>query len=256
MIVIGAGRVGTAIARRSRDAGLSCTLVTHTEGWEALAGAPGDPIVVAVRNDDLEDMIPRVPAHRRPDLVFVQNGMIRPWLRKHGLGPVTRGLLYVAVPERDGALTPGGDSPFCGSHGLGMARWFVHIGIPAREVDWALFSGLEAEKLVWIAVFGLLCERFDADVGTIVREHRDLVDGLCRELGPVLRAGIGVDVPPDRLAQRICAYSLAIGRYRGGVKDWPWRNGWIDATAARMRLPTPLHRELLEHVGYGDRLVE
>ena len=51
MIVIGGGRVGTALAERSAEVGIDCTLVSRQHGWEALAGPPGDPILVTVRND-------------------------------------------------------------------------------------------------------------------------------------------------------------------------------------------------------------
>ena len=97
-IVIGAGRIGTAFS-----AAAGCALITRERGWFVLDEPAGDPIAVCVRNDDLGAVLAAVPKHRWPDLVFVQNGMIDPWLEDHGLEGNTRGLLFFAVATRGGA---------------------------------------------------------------------------------------------------------------------------------------------------------
>lgn len=45
---------------------------------------------VCTRNDDLEDVISRTPPARREDLVFLQNGVLGPFLDKHGLAKNTQ----------------------------------------------------------------------------------------------------------------------------------------------------------------------
>lgn len=249
MIVVGAGRVGTALRLRSEAAGEACALVSREEGWEALDGPPGTPIVLAVRNDDLGEVVPRVPRHRREDLVFVQNGMIRPWLRDQGLSGCTRGLLYFAVSTRGERGDPGSPSPFCGPHDGALVRWFVTIGLPAERLDWARFSVAELEKLLWIASFGLLCEVHGEDVGTVCTTRRAELEPLVAELATVGRATMGVAAPIATWVERLCAYSMAIPTYRGSVKEWPWRNGWFVAEARRRRIATPVHDALLAAVG-------
>lgn len=254
MIVIGAGRVGTGLRDAAVAAGVSCSLVSRVSGWEALDEVLGVPVLVAVRNDDLEVVLERVPAHRRPDLVFIQNGMVRPWLRSHALVGATRGLLFFAVPTRGAAIEPGGASPFCGPRAAHVVHWLGQLGVPAQEVDWARFSAAELEKLIWNSAFGLLCQVHDADVGTVVTEHRGELGDLVRELAAVGRAAMGVELPHDYLMDRLCDYSASIPTYKGSVKEWRWRNGWFDQVAARYRRQTPVHRSMLQGIGFGDRL--
>lgn len=249
MIVIGAGRVGTSLRRRAVERDQPCTLVSRTEGWDAVKGRPGTPIMVTVRNDDLDKVVDAVPAHRRDDLVFVQNGMIRPWLRSRGLAHATRGLLYFAARARDGAIEPGDASPFCGVHANEMVGWFIDLDLEAIGLNWARFSRFELEKLIWNTAFGLLCEHLECDVGTVCADHRAELEALVAELSRVGRASLGLDVPLDFLVDRLCAYSSSIPDYRGSVKSWPWRNGWFLEEAKRYRVATPRHEELLRAVG-------
>lgn len=40
---------------------------------------------VCTRNDDLDQVVAATPVARRKDLVFLQNGMLMPWLKAQGL---------------------------------------------------------------------------------------------------------------------------------------------------------------------------
>jgi hypothetical protein len=154
IIIIGAGRVGGALAARARANGTPCTLVDRARGWETLQDPAGDPIVLAVRNDDLDAVVGRVPQHRRADLVLVQNGMLRDWLAAHGLQAATRGLLFFAVPRRGAPIELGPANPFWGPHAARMARWFELLGLPAKVLDASDFATAELEKLLWNSCFG------------------------------------------------------------------------------------------------------
>jgi hypothetical protein len=252
MFVIGAGRIGTALHQRAAERGQPCTLVTRDEGWDLLEGGPGAPILVAVRNDDLERVVARVPVHRLVDLVFIQNGMLRPWLRAHGLPIATRGLLYFAVPSRGAPIQPGGVSPFFGQRAPEAVSWLVELGLEAQVVNWPRFCSRELEKLIWNAAFGLLCEHLDTDVGGVCTEHFLELRSLVSELRRVGRAALGIDVPLEFLLHRLCTYSSTIPRYRGSVKEWEYRNGWLVRAAEEFRVSTPLHRELLHAIGKLD----
>lgn len=252
MIIIGAGRVGTALHSLSLASSLSCEIIERDSGWSALDGPPGNVVLVTVRNDDLPDVVAKVPLHRRDDLVFIQNGMVRTWLRDKALGRCTRGLLYFAVPRPGARIEPGDSSPFCGPYALAMVQWLVTIGIKAHQVDWACFSARELEKLVWNAAFGLMCERYNCSVGTIVEDHRQELEALVVELSAVGRSMMGVDLPLDFLMGRLCEYSSKIADHRGAVSEFRWRNGWFVKGAAQRKVATPLHHELLRAVGRGE----
>ncbi|MBN2797902.1 MAG: hypothetical protein JXX28_02030 [Deltaproteobacteria bacterium] len=249
MWVIGDGRIGRGLKVRADAAELPCELLTRTSGWAEMGAQPGAPVIVATRNDDLAEVVAKVPVHRRQDLVFIQNGMLRPWLREHTLAQATRGLLYWAVTERGSAGTPGRASPFCGPHAQEVAGWLSALGVTSWSVDWARFSYYEVEKLVWIAAFGPLCERHDTDVGGVVTDHREALEALTAELNRMCRVSMGVDVPTEHLVAKLVDYSLTIPTYRGAVKEWRWRNGWFVHEARRYGIATPTHDRLLAELG-------
>jgi hypothetical protein len=55
------------------------------------------PVWVCTTNDALEDVVLRAVApSQRQQLVFIQNGMLLPWLTNHGLQYNTQLLLYMS----------------------------------------------------------------------------------------------------------------------------------------------------------------
>lgn len=245
VIVIGAGRIGTALAARGRQ----FVLVDRQRGWDQIDPEQRGPILLAVRNDDLAAVIDRVPASRRGDLVFVQNGMLRPWLAERGLANATRGLLFMAVPSVGAAIEPGGESPFSGPGAPAVVGAFTAVGLPAKVVDAQTFAELELEKLIWNCAFGLFCQALDCDVGTVVEQHRPRLRLLVTELLAVGGPAMGVKLDLDPLVERLCAYSRTIPSYRGAVKEWSWRNGWFVSTARARKQRTPTHDMLLLAIG-------
>ncbi len=245
MIIIGAGRVGGALAARARDAGQPCTLIDRTRGWEAIPRDSG-PIFVAVRNDDLDPVLERIDPQHHSRLVFTQNGMLRSWLATRDLHEATRGLLFFAVPSRGAALQPGGSSPFVGPHAAAVTQWLNAVQVPALVAEETAFATTELEKLIWNCAFGLLCEHGDTTVGGVVRDQAPTLGALVDELVTLGQPAFGLTLDPpqrQRLLERLCAYSMSIPTYRGAVKEWRWRNGWFVERAADSA--PGLHEQLL-----------
>jgi ketopantoate reductase len=254
VIVIGAGRIGTALAARSRQTNSEpFVLVDRERGWDQIDPEGGGPILLAVRNDDLAAVVARVPERRRGDLVFVQNGMLRPWLEERRLAMTTRGLLFMAVPSVGAEIEPGGESPFWGPHAPAMVEAFTALGLPAKVVDAQTFTAIELEKLIWNCAFGLFCQALDCDVGTVVEQHKPRLKLLVTELLAVGGPALGVKLELDPLVERLCEYSRSIPSYRGAVKEWPWRNGWFVSTARARKQKTPTHDMLLLAIGKFGR---
>lgn len=252
MFIVGAGRVGTALVERARGRGASAVLVDREHGWGEL-GQGDAAIIVAVRNDDLDDVVSRVPPGRRDALVFVQNGMLRDWLRARDLAGATRGLLFFAVPRLGAPIEPGGNSPFCGARAPEVTAWLGSLELPAGTVDPHAFAALELEKLLWNCVFGLLCEAHDAPVGEIVEHYRGEIETLTHELIAVGQPAFGLqldDAQRRELVERLCRYSASIPAYQGAVKEWPWRNGWFWGASQEPARAMPLHVELLARTGH------
>lgn len=250
MVAIGAGRVGTALAAAATAASLPYRQIDREHGWEVLSEPEGEPVLVLVRNDDLAAVIDRVPPSRRPDLVFVQNGAMREFLASRYMPHATRGILYFAVPSRGAPIQVGAESVFCGHHAPYLVQWFGQSGIASRQAEWARFSLAELEKMVWISAFGALGDAYDEDVGTIAENRVGEVAVLADELRTVGRAIMGVDVELDWLVKRLCGYSARIPRFRAGVREFTWRNGWFVHKAQEWNLPTAMHIKLLQAGGH------
>ncbi|HAN31455.1 MAG TPA: hypothetical protein DCQ06_07640 [Myxococcales bacterium] len=245
MIIIGAGRVGQALEARAAMRGLSCLLVTRTEGWEQIDPEGSGPIFVATRNDDLNEVVDRIAPSRREDLILTQNGMLRPWIAGRELHGVTRGLLFFAVSARGEDLSPGGLSPFTGPRASAVVSWLQRLDVPAQAVDDDAFRATELEKLIWNCAFGLMCQRHSASVGTVVTQHREQLKILVDEMNRVGGAALGTDHELQPLFERLCAYSLSIPAYRGAVKEYPWRNGWFVELCSDDPSMMPVHQRLL-----------
>ena len=244
MVVVGAGRIGMALHRgASRDV----VLVDRTSGWDALDAAPGEPVVLAVRPDDLDAVLTRIPARRRADLVFVQNGALRTFLAERGLSEVTRGVLYV-LAERAGPVPIARTSFFFGPHAEHVAAIFSEADLPAVVVARETFAIHELEKLVWLAAHGPLCDALALPVGTVDDAVPGALAELTAELATVIAAAWNMPVP-DTVLEHGVAWSEEIPHYRASVKEWPWRTGWIEEQARRLGLPTPHHRRWLRAAG-------
>ena len=247
MEIIGGGRVGTAVKIGAEAAGIPVKLYCREGRWSSLMLKTG-PILVAVRNDDLSEVLSRVPSHRHRDLVFVQNGMYRHWLAENNLIHATRGLLFFAVSSRGEVAVPGGVSPFVGCHAEAMCEIFNAINLPAEAVSNAQFSQVEFEKLLWNCIFCLLSERLSVTVGALAVEHTETVQALYQELLLVGASVFGRITDPEAMFTRLLAYSKSISAYRGTMKEWDWRNGWFVAEAQKRGIATPLHTSHIDAV--------
>jgi len=254
LVVVGAGRVGSAFVRAATAAGLPVDVVRREGPTDPLrAGAIGTPILVCTRADALADIIAATAPARRADLVFVQNGMIRPLLAAHGLEGATQGLLYFAATSRAGPVEPGAPSLFWGPHAPAVVALLTGAGIPAAVLtDRDEFSREIGVKLAWNAIFGLLGERWDEAVGETLARRPDAVAALAAELAPILARGLDTTIPVPALVDRLRAYSASIPTFQARVRELPWRSGWIFRAARSYALPTPLHDHLLAETGHAD----
>ena len=110
------------------------------------------PLYVATTADDMDDVLSRVPSHRRVDLVLFQNGWLLPWLEREGLtGRLTQVALYMAggwlpfmtpwgamgpsVMSRDVAhAVPAQRDARLDVHFIIVSRWLAHRSCLRQEV--------------------------------------------------------------------------------------------------------------------------
>ena len=245
MILLGQGRVGQGLRGLALANGQDPLCIDRTHGWEQLGHDQEGPILVCTNAGDLGSVIDRTPATRRPDLVFVQNGMIGDVLAELGCANNTRGLLYFAVPSRGCLPAPGDESVFTGPHAEGVTDWFRSIGLPAKGIEPATFANEMASKLIWNCTFGLLSDVYVCSVGELVINHHEAVSNLIAELVMVANASIETTLDALSVTESLCAYSLTIPEYTGALKQWEWRNGWFCKAGERLGLSMPIHEQFL-----------
>lgn len=244
LTVVGAGRVGQALAAAATAQGIEVQVVTRGGAVPDGAG----PVLVCTRNDDVAGVIDACP--RPADLVLVQNGALLPWLRGRGFGELTQGQLWFAVPTRGAPPEAGAPSVFWGRHASWTAAFLGRAGLATRTV--ASAAQYEAEvgtKLLWLSVFGVLGDLHQETVlASLART--DEFEARVAELLPVCGAGLGATPDAADTLRRLREYSLAVGSWRAAVKEWPWRDGWLHTVARRAGLATPLHDEACARLGH------
>ena len=218
------------------------------------------PIIIATRNDDLAAIVESTPPARRKDLVFIQNGMLQPWLDARGLGDNTQVLVYFAVAKKGDAPTDGktdvnpeGLTAAYGPHADVFAARLHAAGLSCKVLDRVEFKKSMLEKLIWICAFMLVgAKHGGCSVGEVESAHRSEVEQLIRELGVAGAAALSVTLD-DGLEQRLCAYARSVAHFPTAVKEFPWRNGWFyglsEAAEGEGRSdPCPLHTAWLKEV--------
>jgi len=252
--IVGGGRVGSALA----DMGSGADALVGR--GEAVNGPPG-PIIVCTRNDDLEAVVEATPSDRRRDLVFIQNGMLQPWLDAKGLGDNTQVLVYFAVakkgdPPTDGKtdVNPEGLTAAYGPHAAAVAERLHAAGLSCKVLDRTEFKKSMLEKLIWICAFMLVGARHGGcTVGEVEGTYTSEVTSLIKELAAAGAAALGVTLDAG-VEERLCAYARSVSHFPTAVKEFQWRNGWFyglsqDAQAQGKPDPCPTHTAWLKEVG-------
>lgn len=250
--IVGGGRVGQALAEMGDG-----TDVVIGRG-QPIQGPPG-PIIVCTRNDALEGVVQNTPAERRQDLVFIQNGMLQPWLDKAGLGENTQVLVYFAVAKKGEAPTDGktdvnpeGLTAAYGRHAAAVAARLHSGGLSCKVLDRPEFAKAMLEKLVWISAVMLVGAKHGANVGQVEAQHRQEADELFTELGAAGAAELGITLDAG-LQERLHAYSRSVAHFPTAVKEFEWRNGWFYSLSHKALEqgkpdPMPKHTSLLKEL--------
>eukprot|EP00271_Cylindrocystis_brebissonii_P012914 TRINITY_DN32421_c0_g1_i1.p1 TRINITY_DN32421_c0_g1~~TRINITY_DN32421_c0_g1_i1.p1 ORF type:complete len:421 (-),score=40.22 TRINITY_DN32421_c0_g1_i1:564-1826(-) len=255
-VIIGAGRVGSALAKLGGGKD-----IVVRRGESVPADSTG-PIFVCTRNDALDGIVESTPEHRREDLVFLQNGMIEPWLEGKGLATTaTQLLVYFAVAKVgedpiDGKtdVNPEGLTAVTGKWAKEVAARLHHAGLSCKVLDPTEFRKSMLEKLIWISAFMLVGARHpSATCGDVEKVHSKEVVELIEELAAAASKEKGVDLAPG-FVERLCAYARSVANYPTAVKEFEWRNGWFygisqQALAEGKSDPCPLHTTWLKEVG-------
>jgi len=243
------------------DAARLWQLVRRNEAMPAMEEAW--PILVCTRNDALGSVVQATAPERRKDLVFLQNGMLEPWLAGQGLSEATQVLVYFAVAKlgelpTDGKTdtNPEGLTAACGPWAEAVAARLHRQGLACHVLPKPAFRASMYEKLIWISAFMLVGVSHGptCSVGDVERSHTAEVCALIDELaaGVEARERGAVTFAPE-LASRLCAYARSVAHFPTAVKEFEWRNGFFwslsqEALTQGQADPFPRHTALLKAV--------
>jgi len=251
-VIIGAGRVGQALA----DMGGGADLVLK-RGDKFPADAPAGPIIVCTRNDVLDDVVFGIPPGRWADLVFLQNGVLQPWLEEKGLQNCTQMLAYFAVAKlgenpTDGVteLNPEGLTSATGKWAQAMADRLHSADLSCHVLSKEDYEVRMFEKLIWICSFMIVgASHGGCSVGEVAASHRGELSDIIGELAGIATSTSGVAFPAG-LVDRLVAYGNSVAHFPTAMKEFEWRNGFFykisqKALSAGGEDPAPFHSKLL-----------
>jgi ketopantoate reductase len=184
-VIIGAGRIGEYLYDSN---GQKDTLLSKRE--DVVPEGSSGPIYVCTRNNDLEKIIETTPTDRREDLVFLQNGMLGPYLEGKGLNDNTQALIYFAISKKGEApidgktrLNPDGLTAVTGKWGDDLAERLTSNGLACRVLERLPWEVAMLEKLIWISAFMAVGAKHGVTVGEVEKDHNAEVRKLIEEMG-------------------------------------------------------------------------
>mmetsp|Transcript_2207 Transcript_2207/g.3640 ORF Transcript_2207/g.3640 Transcript_2207/m.3640 type:complete len:300 (+) Transcript_2207:3-902(+) len=256
-VIVGGGRVGSAL----KDMGPGTDVLVGRN--QPVQGLDSGPILVCTRNDALPAVVEATPPQRRKDLVFLQNGMLQPWLDSQGLGDNTQVLVFFAVAAKgdkvvDGKtdVNPEGLTAACGPYARVVADRLHAGGLSCKVLDRPAFTVAMLEKLVWICAFMLLGAVHKLTVGEVECTKQAELKQLIEELmaGGTAELGIPGEMVQSGAVTRLNAYARSVAHFPTAIKEFPWRNGWFYGISQRELAagrpdPFPFHSSLLEQSG-------
>lgn len=224
--IVGNGRIGGALA----EAG-NCVVLGRGDSIDADGEGP---ILLATRNDALDEIIDNCPENRRKDLVFLQNGYLDDFLEKKGLSENTQVLLYLSVPAKgvaptDGvtAFNPEGLTASTGEWAQAFADRLASIDLKCNVVSAKDYRPAMFEKLMWISTYMLVGAANNcATVGDAGKDHSDTVESIVKELVAAVSAKEGIEFPAGTL-ERLKSYTDVVADFPCGVKEFEWRNQYF-----------------------------
>jgi len=254
--IIGAGRIGSALADMGKASGFEDVIVRR---GEPIPEDGSGPIYVTVRNDDLKGVIDACPASRRDDLTFYgQNGYIEDFLAKEKLDKSSsQVLVYMAVAKlgekpTDGItdLNPEGLTSATGKWAGQVAARLKSAGLTCQIKDTAPFQLAMFEKHMWICAFMLLgVHHGGVTVGEVESKHTDDLVQMVTEMQQAIQDKEGVKFEA-KCPERLLAYARTVAHFPTALKEFDWRNKYFlditrDREASGKPDLTPMHTKLL-----------
>lgn len=240
--IIGRGEVGRVFERAASQAGETVRLIVRGDRLSERLLDQG-PIIVAVREEDLEGVLESLRSACAERIVLVQNGDIDPLLVD--VGRVTRGLLwFTAKGELFKVLAP---SPFFGPLAPEIVDRLSRAGVAAEVLeDEGALRREVVMKLAFNNVVGLPLAVHALSLGEYLAQRREEARAVVTETCAAMSAALGVHVDADAAFARFLETTRELGSLRGGKKALAFRNGAVVRWGRQHGIDVPVNRALLE----------
>jgi hypothetical protein len=253
--IIGSGRIGSLFAQAG-----NCRVLGRNDSIDPQKNNDG-PIIIATRNDALDDIIEKCPEHRRKDLVFVQNGYLEDFLASKGLDDdddTTQVLLYLSVPALnapaiDGVTSynPQGLTAATGLHAQAFADRLAALNLKCNVVTPEQYRPAMFEKLIWISTYMLVgTAKGCQSVGLAGQDYKDVVEQVITELVAAVSAKENIAFE-DGTIPRLAAYTDVVFDFPCAVKEFEWRNQYFYNLGDKA---CPTHNALLRECAEAGKL--
>lgn len=251
-IIVGSGRIGSLLY----EAGNGDDLIIKR--GEAIPDIPG-PVYLCTRSDDLEELIQSCPENKKEDLVFMQNGMIEPLLKRYALwDEVTLANIYFALTKKGGDpidgrtdMHPQGLTNATGKWATALSQRLEKADLTCNVVNKRDCRRSMLDKLIWISSVMLIGSVHGGiPVGEVEKFHKKELTEMVSEMGNMIRTTLAIAVFPNQV-ERLNAYSRVIPQFPTALKEFKWRNGFFYDFSMLARKNgfgdyTPMHTAYLE----------
>lgn len=249
IVVWGLGQMGGAFAHALLRAGHPVhPVIRSTDLAEAAAAVP-DPALclLAVGENDLSDVVPRVPAPWRGRLGLLQNELLPGVWRDLGVVDPTVAVVWFEK-KKTVPITPVQSTPIGGPRAALVVSALEGLDIPARVIPSAELRDELVKKNLYILTANTtaLSKQLAADVtvGQLLRDHRPLVESVARD-ALAIQSHLTHEVLPSSLLEGVWTAFEADPDHRARGRSAPARLERAIALADEAGLEVPALRALV-----------
>jgi len=200
VVIVGMGEMGKVFARGFEHMGYPVHPLRRGDSMAAAASEISDPelVLIAVAEADLQTVLADIPEVWRDRIALLQNELLPADWKQHGLEPTVISVWFEKKKDQDvKVLIP---SPAYGRHAQLLVDALAEIDIPARVLkDEAELLYELILKNVYIITTNISGLRVGGTVGELWHDHRELAQGIAREVMQLQFAMTGEAFEPSQL---------------------------------------------------------
>lgn len=254
LVVYGLGELGQLYGAAALRAGLRVTPIVRASDPDAVLRevGPDVPILVAVGEAALDDVLSVLAQRRREGLILLQNELFPAAWRRHNLTPTV--LVPWLLKKRGQPQLVARATPVYGPHAALVRTLHEALGIPATTLDsqGALHQAL-VDKYAFIIAINALGVLRDRTLGLWLQEDPVRVRGLAREaalLGAALcESSVDLAQSSTAVVEAMQALSAMSARGRSASE----RLTRALANATRLGLDVPELSRARDEAGSGSK---